>query len=509
MKTIQKILPITAIAILLILIIVGFFYIGEEKTNSRHLLIPSNANGVAYLKPEKITNEFYKLLKRDPTLLDSVSSTKIDFNEIQKNNDSPGINPLVDLIIYTYYDLVTHNENVGIIIDVIDENQFLNSLSETPETYQSNNFSTGQIITIKKEKMYVLNNEGNTYVVLQPIDKKGKVTIEEAQSQFNLIFGEAHLPLAETNSSFKQFTETEKQFGIWTSSESELINNLSEMFSIFGNFGEKAISFNAEQEEIAMQVVIDLKSTDFYVENNQEQLTLNKGELAKFSLSTTSKYLNNILEKVFSRKQRYILNYCTGSLSGGVIGYKETPVFTTKMEQVIDPETFETVEKMTKVEASPRLNIPELMYVLKIEKPTELFALLNTDSLITNEAGYWTIPHPLFMDELIYLTLKNDLLYIGTNQQFEKFSPQFNTFGFIANIPKAIETYPPKNSIQKLGMLAIPEIKFKTIELNFDKIEGDQLYLKGAIKMTDKTQHTMLILSSEMLKFRGLLKGFI
>jgi len=58
-------------------------------------------------------------------------------------------------------------------------------------------------------------------------------------------------------------------------------------------------------------------------------------------------------------------------------------------------------------------------------------------------------------------------------------------------------------------MLAIPEIKFKTIELNFDKIEGDQLYLKGAIKMTDKTHHTMLILSSEMLKFRGLLKGFI
>lgn len=509
MKTIRKILPIVAISILLILVIVGFFFVGSDKNSDRHLLVPSNANGVVYLKPDKITAEFYQLLKRNPTLIDSVSTTKIDVKEIQKNNDSPGINPIKDIILYTFKDQQSNHENIGVIIDVLDEKQFLNSLATTPETIQRNNHTSGEVITIEKEKLYVLNNGSKTYIVLKPIDKNKTISVADAEKQYDLIFGKNNQPLAESNTSFNEFINTEKQLGVWGGSKSEMIDNISSLFSIFENIGEKAISFNAKESEVEILSVIDLKSTDFYVEEVQQNLTLNENEILKFSLSTTSKYLNNILEKVFAEEQRYLLDYCTGSICGGIIGYRDTPVFITRTEQIIDPLTFETVNKTEKVDASPNVNIPELMYVLKIEKPTELFALLNTDSLIDNETGFWTVPHPIFVDELIYITLKDNLLYIGTNKEFESINPEFNTFGFIANIPKAITKYPPKNSIQRLGMIAIPEIKIKTVELNFDKIIEDKMYLKGAVIMTDTTKHSMLVLTGEALKFRSLLKGFI
>ncbi len=506
MKTIKKFLPIIAIAIMVVIVIIGLFFIGKGEGKSRYDLIPKNATAVAYIKPSKLSHVFYELIKRDPTIMDSVTNSKIDLKQVQSNNSSPGINPLSDLIVFYYSTSKTEFENLGIILNVIDKSKFIQSMSATkiakPEKY-----SSGSILEFEKDKLYALNNGDNTYVILK--SSKTNISKAIAQQQFDLIFGENKQSLSEIDESFNTFISTEKQLGVWSDGNSKFVKQLTSIISIFENMNEKSLSFNMQKDRVDIKSIIDLKTTDFYVKNNEEKLILNKNEIAKFSLTSTPKYVNNILEKVFNPKQQYILNYCTGGMCGGVIGYRNTPAFTTKIEQIIDPNTFETVEKLKKVEVSPRLNLPEIMYALQIEKPTELFALLNTDTLVNNETGYWTINHPLFIDEYIYLTLKNNLLYVGTNQNFESLTPQFTTLGFIANIPKAIENYPPKNTIQQIGMAAIPEIKFQSIDLNFNRIEGQKMYLEGSIKMTDTSQHSMLIILGEILKFRSLLKGLI
>lgn len=508
MKTIQKITPIIALVILAVLIITGFFFINKINKTDKASLVPANASSVFYLKPDQIANDFYALLKRNPTLLDSVSSSKVDVKEIEKKSGGNGLNPLVDVIAYTFYDSITNSQNIAIILSVINEQNFITSLTKTPETIQRNNYSTGEIITLNKEQIILIKN-GKETILFQSLNKEVTISETAVKQQFDAIFGEDKVSLSKTNTSYQSFIATEKHAGVWTAENNNLLIKFSSLFSILDNFSDKQINFKANKEHIDIESVIQLKQTGFYTQTPSESLTLGEKEIAKFSLTTTPMYLKDILEKVIAKEQHYLLSYTTGSLCSSIIGYKETPVFTTKVGKRIDPNTFETVEAIDTVEASPLLNIPEIMYVLKINNTNDLFATLNNDSLIQNEAGYWTIPHPLFVKERIYLTLKNDLLYLGTNKNFDAITPEFSTFGFIVDIPKAIENYPPKNKIQEFGMLAIPDIGISTINLEFEKIEDNNLYLKGSAKTVDPSKHSLLILTGEVLKFRSLLKGFI
>lgn len=510
MKTLQKITPIVALIILGVLIVIGFFFITKPKSSNKAQLVPTNANGVFYLKPEQIATDFYTLLKRDPTLLDSVSGAKIDAQDLKKNSKGKGfgLNPLVDLIAYTFYDSISNNHNIGIILSVLNEESFIASLTKTPETIQRNNYSTGEIITLKKEHYIIIKNNNET-ILFHSIDKDEMISEATIKQQFDAIFGENKNSLSKTNTSFQSFVTADKHAGIWTAANNNLVIKFSSLFSILDSFSEKQFNFKANQEHIDIESIIKLKQTNFYANTPSEPLTLNEKEIAKFSLTTTPLYLKNILEKVISKEQHYLLDYSTGSFCSSIIGYKETPVFTTKIGQKIDPNTFETVNIIDTIEASPLLNIPEIMYVLKVKNTNNLFTALNNDSLIKNEAGYWTISHPLFVNEHIYLTLKNDLLYLGTNKNFDVITPEFSTFGFIVDLPKAILNYPPKNKIQEFGMLAIPDIGISTINLEFEKIEEDNLYLRGSVKTVDNSKHSLLILTGEVLKFRALLKGFI
>lgn len=508
MKTIQKTIPIIALVILAILIVGGVFFINKSKESDKASLVPSNASSVFYLKPEQVANDFYQILKRNPTYLDSVSNAQIDIKEIKKNPGRNGLNPLVDLIAYTFYDSISNSQNIAIILSVINEENFIASLTKTPETIQRNNYNNGEIIILEKEHLILIKNKKET-ILLQSLDKETIISELTAQQQFDSIFGKNSSPLVKTNTSFLSFIETDKHAGIWAAENNNILMKFSSLFSILDDFSDKQFNFKANEEHVDIQSIIKLKQTDFYTESSNESLVLNDKEIAKFSLTTTTPYLKDILEKLITKEQHYLFNYATGSLCSSIIGYKETPVFTTKIGQIIDPNTFETIEAVDTVEASPFLNIPEVMYVLKIGKSNDLFSALNNDSLIQNEAGYWTIPHPLFVNEFLYLTLKNDLLYLGTNKDFDAITPQFSTFGFVVDIPKAIDSYPPKNKIQEFAMLAIPSINISTINLEFEKIEGNNLFLKGSIKSLDSTKHSLLILTGEVLKFRGLLKGFI
>lgn len=507
MKRFQKIITLLALSVLVILIVGGIYFINRPKANNSFKFVPENATTVAFIKPENIANDFYQLLKRNPTLLDSSTNTKIDVKAIQSNMGGNGLNPLVDAVLYTFLD---DNEHLyfGVICNIIDENKFIKSLTKNPELIQRNILQEGEIIQLEKEN-FIIIKKGNDAILLQNLEKNEKTNTTIATQQYELIFSKNAKSLIENNSDFSLFIEQKNHLGIWSKSVKSSLTKYFDLFFITKQLSDKTISLTSKKEDVNIQSVINILDSSILTPKTENKIDLNDVELAKFSLSTSPNYLKDIFEKILQKKQHYLLDYCTGSFCSSIIGYRETPVYKTSVKQAIDPETFETVEVADTVEASPVFNIPEIMHALTINNSNALFKTLNSDSLIQNETGYWIIPHPFFVNENLYLTLKNDILFIGTNKKFDAINPQFSTFSFLTNIPKTIESYPPKDAVQRFGMAAIPEIKISTIEINFNKIENNKLYLDGAMNTTDTTQHSMLTIAGEALKLRGILKGFI
>ncbi|MCT4581013.1 MAG: hypothetical protein N4A35_06310 [Flavobacteriales bacterium] len=508
MRKFQKIITVLALSILTLLIIGGLFFITQSKKNTPLNIVPYNASNVAFIKPEKIAKDFYTLLKRNPTLLDSATNSKVDLKEIEDNMGGNGLNPLVDGVIYTFTDSIDHANYIGIICEVINEEKFIKSLTKTPETIQRNVFQNGEIITLAQENIILLRHQKQA-VILQNTTPQGTTQIAIAEHQFETIFSQTPQFLSQVDASYSDFIEQENHLGIWSSKENPLLKEYFDLFKFTQNFGSKTFSLNSNKETIDLQIVTKIKSANILTSKNQKAIALNTNELIKFSLSTTPFYLKDIFQKSLQEEQHYILDFCEGAFCSGIIGYRTSPVYTTKMDQKIDPETFSTVLAIDTVEASPLFNIPEVMHALKISNPNALFDTLNQDSLIKNHAGYWTIPHPYFVEELLYLAIKDDVLYIGTNKNFEALTPEFTTFSLVADLPKTIKSYPPKNAIQKIGLSVIPDFKVTTIAIEYDKIEENNLYLKGAMHTSDPSQHALLILAGEVLNLRGILKGFI
>ena len=265
MKTIQRIIPIIALVVLTILIIGGVFFINKSKESDKALLVPANANSVFYLKPEQIANDFYQLLKRNPTYLDSVSSTQIDVKEIKKKSGGNGLNPLVDLIAYTFYDTISNSQNIAVILSVINEQNFIASLTKTPETIQRNDYATGEIIILEKEHLILIKDNSET-ILLQSLDKETIISELTAQQQFDAVFGKTPNSLAKTNKSFLSFIQSDKHAGIWAAENNNILIKFSSLFSILDDFSDKQFNFKANEEHVDIQSIIKLKQTDLSVQ---------------------------------------------------------------------------------------------------------------------------------------------------------------------------------------------------------------------------------------------------
>ena len=508
MSLTKKILPTLALVILIAIIVVGYIFVNRNKEDNLYLFVPQNANNVLVVSPENIAEDFVALMQRNPTLLDSVTNLKIDLKEIKKSSKPNGLNPLSNVIVYNFIDSTNYTTVVGAVLDVYNYKQFTQYISSSPQNSKTKPYKDGEIITFETDKITLLK-KGNNIIALRNLDNKGLTATEIVQQQFDAIFGKNKKTLAETNPNFITFYKEKKHLGIWFNNQSKIMQNVRQLFSIFESFGDKSLTFYAKEKQIDINALIQLKNTDFYTNPTNQTVALNKNEFFKLSIISTPSYIGDIIEKVIPKNQNYIVDYCKGGLCTSIIGYREKPVFVTKAQQHIDPNTFETITKLDTVEFSPLLNVPELMTAITITNPSALLAQLEKDSLAQKKQNYWTIPHPFFIDEKLFLKIDNNILLLGTNTKFESITPEFNTFSLNFDLPKSISCYPPKNALQRIGMSAIPEIKVKSFTITFDRIEANRMYLKGAIEMVDKKHHSLIQLTGEVLKFRGLLKGFI
>ncbi len=508
MNFLKKSLPFIAITTMIVLIIGGYLFINRDRSATQYLLVPKNANSVAFISPLKITQNFIELLKRNPTILDSVCDVQIDLKKIRKETKENGINLLEDVILYTFIDSIEFKKNIGTILNVYNTEQFLSFLSTPSSSCEFESYKNGEIITIEKKKIKIIHVE-DIFIVLHQLDEDVLISDAVAKKQFEAIFGDNKQSLAKNNAFFDSFAKEKNHIGIWISKQNEAVKKYTSIFKVFDSFSDFTTSFNAIDKYIEIKTQIDLIDTNFFVKSSAQPIQLNKEEIGKISLVTKPKYVKNILQNIVPKPQNYLLDYCVGGFCSSIIGYKDAPVFVTQVNQTIDPNTFETIQALDTVELSPQLNIPEIMTVIQIKDQAKLLNQLANDSLSTQTKDYWTIPNPLFINQSIYLKIKDNLLYIGTNQNFDAIIPEFTTFGMCFHLPKSINNYPPKNAFQSMGMSMIPDVSVSTINLNFDKLEGNRIYLKGNIKMVNENQHSLIILTGEILKFRSLLKGFL
>ncbi len=501
MKNIKKVFPFIVVLFLIVLIVLGYQFTQRKNKFAPGKIVPVNAQVVLYTSPHSIALDFYHLLRHNPTLLDSIVDTKIDLKEIQKNAKGNGINPLEDIILYQYKD--NDEPVIGIILDIFNPEQFYNFIS--PKGYMLTEYKGGRILQFPNGSTIL--EQGKKTVLLKYLNPDAKFNEENAQQQFDIIFSSPKR-LVDISPNFNEFINAPKHIGMWVSKNNKELTEIGDVFHILNNFGDKAVNLTAKKKNIEINASLELLNQNFFVQTNKKTVKLSTHEIAKLSLTTHPKYAYNIIAQSLPSSLDFIEKYFSGEICLAFIGYRTTPVYTTKVVEKIDSKTFHTVKALDTVEFSPLINVPELMSVAKIVHPNKLIEELKQDTSVIQENNYFKIHHPIFINDFLYLKVTGKHLFIGTCPKFNDILPEFTTFSFCYHVHKSIAKYPPKNAVQKMGLLALPEVPISAINIYYDTITPTSLHLKGDINFTQNKHHSILQLTGEILKYRGLLKGF-
>ena len=93
--------------ILIAVILIGYTYISAEAVNKHLDFIPANAKAVVILDSKYLANDFYELLKFNPTKIDEVLSPGEAEDVTELSTELPGIVPLEKMAFYLYQDTET------------------------------------------------------------------------------------------------------------------------------------------------------------------------------------------------------------------------------------------------------------------------------------------------------------------------------------------------------------------------------------------------------------------
>ena len=116
--------------ILVAVILIGYTYISAEAVNKHLDFIPSNAKAVVFLDSKYLANDFYELLKFNPTKIDEVLSSGEEEGIDELSTELPGIVPLEKMVFYLYQDTETKDQQFFrcFIATLSNESQFLKKM---------------------------------------------------------------------------------------------------------------------------------------------------------------------------------------------------------------------------------------------------------------------------------------------------------------------------------------------------------------------------------------------
>lgn len=478
--------------IFILLLIVGYFIFTKKPDNSHLELIPKDVSAVVIVDSKKILNDYYQLLRYNPNEIDKVLPD--GEGEFELPTELPGISPLNKVALYVYQDMETKDEQYfkSMIVSVDDKIAFLkttNALKEKPTKKEHGNIN---VFHFKKDNKSLILSD-NVGIVIEPLNPSFEMDIEIGQRHYEMVYGKDASRLNEASNSFADVLTTDKQMNIWVSSGEGVLQGMGgDQMGINKLFNSQSIWINLEQKGIETHALMYLNDKSLLVETETGEAELGEHELLKTSMSVNPEKFDEYFHNLLPADQTHITDSWTGKLCASIIGFRKKPVYQVITTYEFDEETFETYAVIDTVELSKRVNLPNFITSIEVEKPNEVLELIKNDSSIIQENGFWKLTVPNLLDEYIYLKVEESNLIVSSIPYKFEYNPTYKTFAFSMNIQRLITDYPPKDMLQAIVIPSLHKFEFKSFEMHHDGITDEYLILHGQLKMGEENVHTLL-----------------
>ena len=480
--------------ILVAVILIGYTYIRAEAVNKHLGFIPSNAKAVVVLDSKYLGNDFYELLKFNPTKIDEVLSSREGDDIDGLTAELPGIVPLEKIAFYLYQDTETKDQQFFrcFIATLSNESQFLKKMNGMREKATVKDIEGGQVHFFEEDNKLVLIKE-DISLVIEPINPAFKLNIAIGEKHYMAVFSKEAISLLDESSSFFETSKQKNHVNIWSPYGEGFLQGLGgDMIGISKMFNSQAISINLKDENIETKVHLYLNEKDLIIEKSNEVIPLNEQELFRLSMSLNPEKFKGYFHSLLPSDKYFLADGWTGQVCSSIIGFRNKPVYKIQADTTIDNIKRDTLIKIDTVELSRMVNLPHFLLAIELKDAKTIVELLKLDSTIAAKDGYFYTKIPNLINENIYIKIAGDNLLLSSVPLGFKHEPAYSTFAFNMDIEKLISNYPPKDMFQALLIPTINKLDFKSFEMYYDTINDDFICLNGKLKLGKEDIHSLL-----------------
>ena len=482
---------------LFVVILIGYNYISAEAVNKHLGFIPSNAKAVVILDSKYLGNDFYELLKFNPTKIDEALS----FGEEEKeegidelSTELPGIVPLEKIAFYLYQDSLTKNQQFFrcFIVTLSDKAQFLKKMNGMREKATVKDIEGGKVHFFKEDNKLVLIKD-DISLVIEPVNPAFKLNMPIGEKHYMTVFSKEAISLLAKSLSFSKTSQQKNHVSIWTPNGEGFLKGFGgDMIGINKMCNSQAISINLKDENIETKVHLYLNEKDLIIEKSNEVNPLNEQELFRLSMSLNPEKFKGYFHSLLPNDKYFLADCWTGQVCSSVIGFKNEPVYKIQVDTIIDNIKRDTLIKIDTVELSRLVNLPHFVLAIELKDPKMVVELLKIDSTIVAKDGDFHTKIPNLINENIHIKIVGNNLLLSSIPLGFKYEPVYSTFAFNMDIEELISNYPPKDMLQALLIPTINKFDFKSFEMYYDTMNDDFICLNGKLKLGKEDIHSLL-----------------
>jgi hypothetical protein len=480
--------------ILVAIIIIGYTYISKEAVNKHLDFIPSNAKAVVILDSKYLANDYYKLLKFNPTKIDKVLSPSEGEDIDELSTELPGIVPLEKMAFYLYQDIETKDQQFFrcFIATLSDQSQFLKKMNGMREKAIVKEIEGGQVHFFKEDNKLVLIKD-DIGLVIEPVNPAFKLNISIGKTHYMSVFSKEAISLLEKSSSFSISSKQKNHVNIWSPNGEGFLKGFGgDMIGINKMFNSQSISVNLTDEDIETTVHLFLNEKDLIIEKSNEVIPLDEQELFRLSMSLNPEKFKDYFHTLLPSDKYFLADDWTGQVCTSVIGFRNEPVYKLKSDTIIDNIKLDTLIKVDTIELSRLVNLPHFVLSIELKDAKIVGELLKIDSTISAKDGYYSSKIPNLINENVYIKISGNNLLLSSTPLGFKYEPVYSTFAFNMDIEGLISNYPPKDMLQALLIPTVNKFDFKSFEMYYDTMNDDYICLNGKMKLGKEDIHSLL-----------------
>lgn len=462
----------------------GYFYTKSTEKNLHLNYIPSSAKVVLMIDSKTIAQDYYELLRYNPTAIDKVLEGEEEQGSPIEGFELPGTVPFEKLAVYVYQDKQADNQYFkSMIATISDKVQFLKTNNPQGETLEKIEREGGEIYLLKADNKIILIRD-LVGIVIEPVLPAFELNNAIAERHFDEVFVNSK-PLVESEKSFADVVDQHDHLGVWSGEENQdksgVVENLIPLNRIFTS---QNIAINLMPSVIDVKSHLYVQNKDFFIEAGSEEVSLNDDEFIKMSMSLNPDYFEDMFSGIIPDANKELLDVWTGKLALSVIGFRRKPIDICEYDSVAC--------KMDTTEIESFVNLPDIACTVEITSSEELVNFFEMDTAFKKIKTGYKYQIPNLVNEYVYIYPSDKGLTIATKELKKQPEPVYTTFAFSINIEKLFTEYPPKDMIQTILLPSLNKFSFKKFEMHYDGMTDDYLIVHGGLKMGEEDQNTLL-----------------